>query len=203
MRLELASYRHADKFLIHWPQWHEFMALASTISLPQIEAQQKQLNFAPVGAQRATNLLFESLLTSANGWAQQAAVFVPQQGLPDRKMDFWKEYLGIEVAFNNDSYLERIVLRLNAANTTDPTLLGHVVAVGVVVVASQALKTWGSMDPSVTTFEGASATVRLMVPSFSLPLMLVGLFPETDPVGPSPSFGRDRPKNSPSDEAAP
>lgn len=193
MRCQLQPFRHADKFLRHWPHWHEFLALASTISLGQIEAvQQNELAGASVGAQRPTNLLFERLLTSANGWIKQAPVYKPGLELPDRKIDFWKDFIGIEIAFNNDSYLERIVLRLNAGNTSDPQILEHEVAVGVVVVASQSLKSWGSMDPSVTTFEGASRTVRLMQPSFSVPLMLVGLFPESGPAARSALFGKNR-----------
>jgi hypothetical protein len=190
LKCELQPYRHADKFLLHWPHWHEFLALASTISAEQVERTQVEvLGGAPVGAQRAINVLFESLLSAEKGWSHQVPVYRPQNGLPDRKMDFWKDFLGIEIAFNNDSYLERIVLRLNAANATDPTLLQYEVAVGVVVVASQALKSWGSMDPSVTTFEGARRTIGLMQPSFSVPLMLVGLFLDKPPDSPSGAFG--------------
>lgn len=193
MRCELQPYRHANRFLVHWPHWHEFLALASTISITETERTQTEvLGGTPVGAQRAINVMFETLLTAEKGWVHQALVYKALDELPDRKMDFWKDYLGIEIAFNNDSYLERIVLRLNAANTTDPGMLDHEVAVGVVVVASQAIKSWGSMDPSVTTFEGARRTIALMQPSFTVPLMLVGLFPDQARAGPSPAFGKKK-----------
>jgi hypothetical protein len=190
MRLEFRHYRHADKFLSHWPHWHEFTALASTISLAQIEGAQQGFATPAVGAQKATNAMFASLITGPKSWVAQAAVWKPGMGLPDRKMDFWKDELGIEIAFNNDSYLERIVLRLNAANTGSPELVEHPVAVGVVVVASQALKSWGSMDPSVSTFQGAAKTIELIVPSFSVPLALVGLFPDETPAAKSTYFGK-------------
>jgi hypothetical protein len=104
----------------------------------------------------------------------------PSPPFPERKIDFMKNHLGVEVVFNNESYLERILFRLNVGSEADGVIPEHEVVAGVIVVASERVKRWGKMDSTVATFEGARRSIDLVRHAFSVPLVLVGLFPDDD-----------------------
>ena len=203
MRTELASFRHGAELLHNWPELHELKSVVSGILRAHIEAEQLgALEGKPVGAQKALNRLFQQRLGQL-GWLSQVPLFptpawakahgkpIPEQPYPDRSIDFMKNHLGVEIAFNNESYLERILFRLNVASEADAVIPEHVVHGAVIVVASEAVKRWGSMDPTVATFEGSLRSLDLVRSSFSVPLVLLGLFPDDDDWSqPSDAFGK-------------
>ena len=199
MNAEPASFRHGVELLGPWPEWRELLSVIGGVTAGAIEtAQAGPLEDKPVGAQRAINYVFKERLTQL-GWNSEVLVFPtpsyakkqgiepPSQDFPERKIDFMKNHLGIEIAFNHESYLERILFRLNVASEADGVIPGHEVVAGIIVVASDRVKRWGRMDPSVATYEGAQRTLEFVRHSFSVPLILVGLFPDDEPNWPEKS----------------
>ena len=193
MKLEVASFRHGAELIAHWPEWAELQSVIQGIKQDKIvHTQINDLRSKPVGAQSALNRVFEDRLTGMLGWQSQVLVFPnaayaraagqppPDPPYPERKIDFMKNHLGLEIVFNNESYLERTLFRLDVASESDAVIRAHEVVAGVIVVASEWIKRWGSMDPSVATFEGAQRSLGLVRHSFSVPLLLVGLFPDDD-----------------------
>lgn len=205
MQSQTRSFRHGTELLRNLPEFHELMSVIGGIRQADIVAVQVgALKGKPVGAQKALNHLFKERLGQLTGWLDQVLLFPtpawasknneppPAHAYPDRRIDFMKNHLGVEIAFNNESYLERILFRLNVASEADAIIPAHVVHGGVIVVASEAVKRWGSMDPSVATFEGSASSLELVRTSFSVPLVLLGLFPDDgeDWSQPSPAFGK-------------
>jgi hypothetical protein len=191
--IESASFRHGAELLRNLPELHELKSVISGIKAADVEAQQQgPLGGKPVGAQKALNQLFRGRLSQL-GWDEEVPLFADAQLYPGRTIDFMKNHLGVEIAFNHESYAERILFRLNVASESEFIIPEHVVHGGVIVVASDALKHWGSMDPSVGTFDGWRRNVELVKNSFSVPLVLLGLFPDSNDPGwaqPSAAFGK-------------
>jgi hypothetical protein len=202
MDIETASFRHGVELLRNLPELHELTSVISGITAADIVAQQQgPLQGRPVGAQKALNQLFRERLGLLL-WAEEVPLFANPKLYPGRNIDFMKNHLGVEVAFNHESYAERILFRLNVASESDAIIPAHVVHGGVIVVASDAVKQWGSMDPSVGTFDGWRRSVELVKSSFSVPLVLLGLFPDPQDSGwsqPSTAFGRKPPTPPSSD----
>jgi hypothetical protein len=206
MKHEISSFRHGEQLIAHWPEWAELQSVIQGIKQEDVlRAHREDLGGRPVGAQKAFNLLFHERLTGILGWRSQVLVFptpasarvaglpAPDPPFPERKIDFMKNHLGLEVVFNNESYLERILFRLNVASESDYVIAENEVVAGVIVLASEQIKRWGGMDPSVATFEGAVRTIGLVRQAFSVPLLLVGLFPDdVDWPRSSADFGRGR-----------
>ena len=199
MKAEFASFRHGAELLGPWAEWKELLSVVGGIAARDIEKTQLDVLVGkPVGAQKAINHVFKERFTQL-GWMNEVLVFptptyakktgvpLPAEAFPDRKIDFMKNHLGVEIAFNHESYLERILFRLNVASEADGVIEDHEVVAGVIVVASERVKRWGKMDQSVATFEGARRTLGLVRHSFAVPLILVGLFPDDVPGWPDKS----------------
>jgi len=206
MKYEVSSFRHGEQLIAHWPEWAELKSVVVGIRQDDVLAVQRgPLAGKPVGAQKAFNHIFHQRLTEMLGWRSQVLVFpttsyartagihVPDSPFPERKIDFMKNHLGLEIVFNNESYLERIVFRLNVASESPSVIPENEVVAAVIVLASERVKRWGSMDPTVATFEGAQRSIDLVKTSFSVPLVLLGLFPDDDDWSQTAAdFGRNR-----------
>lgn len=130
----------------------------------------------PVGAQTAVNAVIRSRLEDEFGWEGQPRLFRSDApGLADWTMDFYKQGVGIEVAFNNASYFPWIFTRLNVAGESELVITEHRVKVGITICAMSDAKSWGSMDPSVGVFEKVSLWLQVMRPILPVPMALIGL----------------------------
>jgi hypothetical protein len=181
MKMETASFRHGEELLQGSPVWTQFQKVVGSIEGLDIqtaqEARRSSPRQAPVGAQTALNDCFRARMQD-DGWESEVNVFPSGGNYPVRKLDYRKSRIGVEIAFNNSSYLERIVLRLNVASEAPQIADEDQLIAGILVVASPALKAWGRMDATVATFDSARRTLDLVKNSFSIPLILVSLGPD-------------------------
>jgi len=90
-------------------------------------------------------------------------------------MDFLKDQVGVEVAFNHAEAVPWIFTRLNLAGESSEVMPSSRIRVGVAVFATENLKTWARMDSAVGTFELAREWLRLMRPIMPLPILVVGM----------------------------
>ena len=128
------------------------------------------------------NRLIKRRLTE-RGWASESFIFADRFYQVDERgrasgiwrLDFAKDMLAVEVAFNHRSDI--------SWNLIKPTLsseLNHVekaiqTDVGVVITATRAMKDAGGFDSAVGTFEDYVAYLKPMYHMLTVPLIIVGL----------------------------
>ena len=102
-------------------------------------------------------------------------------------MDFLRANVGVEVSFNHAEAIPWQFTRLNIAGESERVVEESRIHVGVVITATDSLKSWSKMDSAVGTFDAFKAWLREMKPILPIPLLLVGLqaagWPPTDVFG--------------------
>jgi hypothetical protein len=129
----------------------------------------------PAGGQTALNALFRERLVPL-GWESEPRLFASgDEGLRRWKMDFIKDYVGVEVSFNHAEAVPWTFTRLNIAGESDRVVDEHRIDVGVALYATERLKSWARMDGAVGTFELACVWLEMMRPIMPIPILVVGL----------------------------
>lgn len=188
MHSEILNYRSAIEILEHETfrtSWVQVKTCIEELSAQNVI--QAQLEMArqwlwgarkapPVGMQPALNEVIRASLEQKYGWEGQPRLFRSDaEGLAGWKMDFFKDDIGVEVAFNNASYFPWIFSRLNVAGESSDVVKEHKVKVGITICAKRDAKKWGRMDSSVGVFEEVSLWLEVMRPILPIPMALVGL----------------------------
>lgn len=188
MKLELYDFRNALPILerSYAGVWQEFQDQLGSISAADIADFHRGLVRGAVdkkrrpqaGAQTAINQLINARLRAVS-WRAQPPLYIggDKRGheLAGWKMDFKKERVGVEIAFNHQEAIPWIFTRLNLAGESKEVLDDARIDVGIAAFAAQSLKTWGKMDGSVGTFGQANLWLEKMKPVMPVPLVVVGL----------------------------
>jgi len=176
------GHRHADLIYTHREPyrtlWFEVCDAISSVTdddiIREFESNKRQAK----SISQAINRLLKRELV-ARGWTAESYIFADEEYSVQAKgvwrLDFAKDRLCIEVAFNHRSDV--------AWNLLKPTLaseLNHVAKAiqsdgGVIVTATRELKAAGGFDNAVGTFEDYVQYLRPMSQILTAPLMLVGL----------------------------
>ena len=130
------------------------------------------------------NALIENDL-AGRGWQRQPRLFDDPE-LRRWKMDFLRDRVGIEVSFNHAEAIAWQFTRLNIAGESERVKPGCRIDVGVVITATDSLKSWSRMDSAVGTFDASRAWLREMRPILPIPILLLGL--RTDGWEPTDAF---------------
>lgn len=174
MRLEYHSHEDADRIIREEPHWPELTGTLSAIGRDDILRQHATYARPPAGAQSAINDVIDQRLR-ALGWTGQARLF-NDPALPTWTMDFYKGSVGVEVVFNNDQYVPWELQRLMLAKRSPEVQGLHRTRVGVVVIATKALKAWGKLDGSCATYEKLTQVwLPHLAPILTFPIMAIGL----------------------------
>lgn len=160
--------------------WAELSATVAGIDCDAIAGKQEELaaiGARPKGGQRALNALFKERLLHL-GWEAEPRLFSSLEvELRGWKMDFYRNGVGVEVAFNHAEAIPWIFTRLNLAGESNRVMSEHRVDVGVAMFATESLKTWARMDGAVGTYETARVWLEEMRPILPIPIMVIGLDP--------------------------
>lgn len=176
--------------------WAEVMTVVKSISRSDIIEQQilnlekweagtrtgKNFYKPPVGAQDVLNNIIKDKFKRVGGWDSQ--VYVLKQGkgripkgekIPYWSMDFRKNKIGVEISFNNAGVLAQNLLRLSVMSESKYLEEFQMIKLGVLLVSQASLKTWGSMDSTVVTFEQVLGVLPHVNFSIPTPIIVLGV----------------------------
>lgn len=90
-------------------------------------------------------------------------------------MDFKKDYIGIEVSFNNAGVLAQNLLRLSVMSESHLKTKEERIRLGILITATDSLKRWSNMDDTVLTFEAVNRIFPLINFNIPTPIVVIGL----------------------------
>ncbi len=185
MDFKSESFRHAG-VILHEPkyidQFQEVVDVITNISDKDLIDKHESYGYedierTPKSLSHALNDIFkESFLEK--GWNEESPIFQDSFYRGDNwRLDFAKKDISIEVAFNHGSVI--------AWNLTKPVLaseLNHVekaiqTEIGVIITATQDLKSAGGFDGAVGTFEKFLDYLPPLRNILTTPLFIIGLEP--------------------------
>lgn len=173
------SHRHGEKLLeSEYPElWKEVKEVITEITEKEL-IKQFPISKNTKSLSAAINQLLKEKFV-ARGWLKEAAIFQDPEYCAKSetawRLDFAKEDISIEVAFNHGEAL--------AWNLTKPILaseMNHVrkaieTKIGVIILATDEMKKAGAFDSAVGEYEKAIRYLKPMNDLLTVPLVLIGL----------------------------
>ena len=187
MEYRLESYRHAVEVLNSVPEykevWLEIQAALDGISDEDIIELQVRKYTKQKSISKALNKLIEERMTDL-GWNSESPIFSSPElnfnqdtGRKDGvwRLDFAKECISVEVSFNHGEAI--------AWNLVKPVIAGEVnhvekaieTKIGVVICATQDMKSSCGFDGSVGHFEKILKYMLPLRSMLTIPIVIVGL----------------------------
>ena len=127
---------------------------------------------------QALNRLIKEKMVS-RGWGKEVYIFADEEYARKAKgvwrMDFAKEHLCVEVAFNHRSDISWNLLKPTLASELNHVLKAMQADGGIIIAATQEMKEAGGFDSAVGTFEDYVQYLKPLSTILAAPLMLVGL----------------------------
>jgi len=158
-------------------EWREIIETIESISDLEIQNTHVANNPERKSISKAINHLLYNKL-KAKGWNPESAIFNdPNYTATKWRLDFAKELISVEVAFNHAGVI--------AWNLLKPVLaseLNHVdkeiqTQLGVIIMATEDMKIAGGFDSAVGSFENAIRHLKPLQNQLSCPLVIIGLEP--------------------------
>jgi len=176
------SFRHGEIILEQTPEynktWSELKGIINNISDNEIIQKHESIDRNPMSLSQAINsILKEQFITK--GWNEESHIFQEAPYVGDRtkrwRLDFAKESISVEVAFNHGEAI--------AWNLLKPVLAGelnHVkkevdTEIGVIICATRELKENGGFDGAVGEFEKFLTYLKPLRNILTIPTVIVGL----------------------------
>ena len=186
MEFTIHPHRHADLIFTGLaeirPEWLEICDAIAEISDEDIIKEFESNPREAKSISQAINRLIKARLVS-KGWLSESFIFADREYAEQARgvwrLDFTKEHLCVEVAFNHRSDISWNMLKPTLASELNHVLKAVQADGGVIVTATQDLKDAGGFDGAVGTFEDYVQYLRPLSQILTAPLMIVGLEPPT------------------------
>lgn len=127
---------------------------------------------------RALNKLLRERMVERN-WQAESPIFqepeYSQRSETIWRLDLAKSTVSVEVAYNHGEALAWNLLKPVLASELNHVTKAIQTKIGVVILATQALKEAGGFDSAVGTYEKAVRYLRPLQNQLSVPLVLIGL----------------------------
>lgn len=180
MKYELHSHRHASTILEE-PQfmqlWNELKTELDNISDKDL-IKQYPISANIMSLSAAINDLIHERLV-AKGWRPEAPIFQDTEYLGSDAqrwaLDFAKDTISIEVAFNHGEAMAWNLLKPVMASELNHVRKAIQTKIGIVILATEELKKAGAFDGAVGTFEKALRYLNPMNNFLTVPMALIGL----------------------------
>jgi len=179
MRYEIHSFRHAQIILenedSYKETWSELLGAIESVSDEDIIAYHENSARKAKSISEAINNLLKNNLVEL-GWRKESSIFQDDEYSGNRwRLDFAKESLSVEVAFNHGEAI--------AWNLIKPVLaseLNHVkkeidTEIGIIICATKELKDKGGFDGAVGEYEKFLTYLNPLRDVLSVPLIILGL----------------------------
>jgi len=173
------SHQHADAVLLDPEKARVASELYSIVeSVSDDDLIQGFLSQGPSKSiSRTINELLKERLTAA-GWIPEAAIFQDNAYMGKRwRLDFAKKPISVEVAFNHGEAIAWNLIKPVLASRMNHVKKDVQTEVGIVICATEALKTAGNFDSAVGEYE---KFIRYLLPLqevLTAPILLIGLVP--------------------------
>lgn len=184
MRFKIYGYRHADFLFSKLPEyktlWKEIEdALSSITDRMIIDEFEGEARRAKSISQALNRLIKRELV--ARGWTSESYIFADEEYGKAAKgtwrLDFAKDSLSVEVAFNHRSDISWNLIKPTLASELNHVQKSIQTSGGVIITATQALKDLGGFDNAVGTFEDYVQYLKPLSGILPAPLVIVGLEP--------------------------
>lgn len=184
MNFEIYSHRFALPILETEPDfiplWEEVQEAIFSISDEILISRFEESDYTQTSISRQINELLSENLTQF-GWEGESPIFQNNHYRGDTwRLDFAKELISIEVAFNHSSVIAWNLLKPVLAGELNHVQKAIQTELGIIICATNELKRAGGFDGSIGSFE---KYIDFLIPlrnQLSIPILLIGLeAPET------------------------
>lgn len=156
-------------------EWEEIIHVLKSITDQDIQAKHRQKSPDSKSISKAINLLIHETLEQ-KGWTPESSIFNdPEYSQTRWRLDFAKEKISIEVAFNHGEAIAWNLLKPVLASELNHVEKDVQTSLGVVIMATEALKATGGFDSAVGTYEKAIRYLKPLQNQLTCPMVLIGL----------------------------
>lgn len=180
MNFEVHSHRYAEELLDRlWrAQWEEVKDIISGIGDEELISNFEICAGVTKSLSAAINTILKGRLEEA-GWSSESPIFQEAEytGRDSERwrLDFAKQDISIEVAFNHGEAVAWNLLKPVLASELNHVRKAIQTKVGIIIFASEELKEKGGFDSAVGTFEKARRYLRPFNNILSVPIAVIGL----------------------------
>ena len=179
------SFRNAETILCNDPRyihlWDEFRRTISDISETDIiDSFRSSTRNSKKSISDDINSILDSRLT-ALGWNRQSSIFnnPTYQNGRQWKLDFAKEEISVEVAFNHSGAISWNLIKPVLASELNHVQKAIQTSAGIIVTATDSMRLAGNFDAAVGTYEKFLKYLDPLRNMLTVPIILIGLEPPT------------------------
>ena len=174
------SHRNAETLFLHEPQYSELYreVLESLRSISDDDVINEYESIDRHGKKSISqpiNRLIKRQLTDL-GWTAESAIFEDSRYSNKKwRLDFAKDQISIEVAFNHAEAISWNLLKPVLASELNHVSKAIQTSAGIVICATELMKTAGNFDNAVGTYE---TFLRYLTPMYNIltsPVLIIGL----------------------------
>ena len=185
MNFVTTAFRHADAILIQdefEDQYRDLLTIIDGISDDDIIAQHESygasnIERTPKSLSKAINTLLKERF-EANGWLSESGIFQDTEYKGDTwRLDFAKDDISVEVAFNHSSVIAWNLIKPVLASELNHVQKAIQTKIGVVITATNDMKTLGGFDGAIGTYEKYLDYLPPLQNILTVPLLIIGLTP--------------------------
>lgn len=182
MRFRTYGHRHAEHLFQNLDEyaslWDEIQNALESITDDMIIAEFENETRKAKSISQAINRLIKAELV-ARGWESESYIFADEEYGQAAKgtwrLDFAKETLSVEVAFNHRSDISWNLIKPTLASELNHVQKAIQTTGGVIITATQNMKAAGGFDNACGTFEDYVQYCKPLYGMLPAPLMIVGL----------------------------
>jgi hypothetical protein len=178
MEYELGSHRFGVAIAAekeYASEWNEILQSLQSISDEEIKEKHTNKCSQRKSISKAINLLIHERLESL-GWKPESSIFNDPNYTQARwRLDFAKKNISLEVAFNHGEAIAWNLLKPVLASELNHVQKEAQTSLGVVIMATEEMKSAGGFDSAVGTYEKAIRYLKPLQNQLSCPMILIGL----------------------------
>jgi Restriction endonuclease BglII len=183
MRFITHSYRHGEAILREsqfLSIYNEVVAVISNVTDEDLKSKHLSFNGKQMSLSRAINDVLKERFM-ALGWREESPIFQDTEYEGERwRLDFAKNPISIEVAFNHGEAIAWNLLKPVLASELNHVQKAIQTEVGIVITATENLKRAGAFDSAVGEYEKFLRYLPPLSSVLTVPMLIIGLeAPET------------------------